>query len=179
MKRAYLYAGIALIGVGILMRSSLADEITSRSGDFFKYDAEFKAAAARYGIPNWFYLKAIAWNESNVGMHPRVRAGLANPFDIEGSKSSDGKSWGIMQVTLTTANDMRPGTSVADLNNPLISIDLGAKYYGKMYQRYKDPVRAARAYNQGPGNEDKNRPYADEYGTRFSDHLEKIQKIHA
>jgi soluble lytic murein transglycosylase-like protein len=85
-----------------------------------------------------------------------------------------------MQVTLTTAQDLRSGTTVADLNNPTISIDLGAKYLSQMLKRYSGNIeRAVKAYNQGPGNEDKLKPYADEYLARWKDHHSRLLELHA
>lgn len=174
---------IAAFALGVLLvtkKNAIADAITENSDAFSKWDPLLKQAASRYGIADWRWLKAIIWNESDFGRAKSVAHGLANPEDVEGSKSSDGKSWGLTQTTLGTANDMRPGTTVADLNNPAISIDVGAKYFAKMLNRYKEnqkgkiPERAVRAYNQGPGNEDRRKPFADPYLAKFVPHFFKI-----
>ena len=179
MNRGLLLVGAAAL-VGAFMKNSVADAIVPKTGDFYRYDDLFQRAARTYQIGNWLWIKAIAWNESSVGAASSVKRGLASPTDREGSKSSDGLSWGIMQVTETTARDLRPGTTYVDLNNPAISIDLGAKYLSQMLARYRgDLNRAVRAYNQGPGNEDKRKPYADEYLKRFLAHFDQLLKIHA
>jgi membrane-bound lytic murein transglycosylase MltF len=164
--------------VVIVLKPRIADAIDSSSSDFDRFDSVFQAAAVKYGIPNWLYLKAIAWNESSVGMAASVRNGIDNPADQDGSKSSDGLSWGVMQVTLKTAQSLRPGTTTVDLNNPSVSIDLGAKYFSQMLTRYSGDVsRAARAYNQGPGNEDARKPYADDYLSRFQSHYIQLSQM--
>lgn len=180
LKNQTILIAAALAVVIFFSRNAVADKIESSNSEFDRYDAAFKAAAAKYGISNWLWIKAIAWNESSVGQAASVKRGIANPTDAENSKSSDGKSWGIMQVTLTTAQDLKAGTTVADLNTPSISIDLGAKYISQMLKRYGgDLYRAVRAYNQGPGNEDKRKPYADGYLTKFQTHLAKLAQMTA
>jgi soluble lytic murein transglycosylase-like protein len=125
------------------------------------YDAHFKKYGAKYGV-NWLLLKRIAMIESKIGTHPTVVRGLKNPSDIEGSKSTDGKSWGIMQVTLTTAQWLDPSATVEKLNNPDYSIDLAARYL--KYLQGFFPLTDARywewvvkSYNQGQGNTAKER----------------------
>jgi membrane-bound lytic murein transglycosylase MltF len=170
----------AAVVVVIMLRPKISDAIDSSQKDFDRFDGLLQAAAKKYGISNWLWLKAIAWNESSVGMAASVRRGIENPLDQEGSKSSDGKSWGVMQVTLTTAQGLRAGTSTADLNNPSISIDLGAKYFSQMLSRYSgDVTRAVRAYNQGPGNEDNRKTYADDYLSRFQSHYIQLSQMEA
>lgn len=158
-----------------MKKSDIAAAAVTNSDGFTKFDALFKAAAARYAILDWRWLKAMAWQESQIGQVRSVARGLAVPTDVEGSKSSDGLSWGIMQVTVATARDMRPGTTAEHLNDPAISIDLGARYFSQMLRRYKGNVdRAIRAYNQGPGNEDKNAKYADAHLSKVKMYYQKI-----
>lgn len=142
-----------LFGFSVLGAAKTVAKISSLedSPDFTKYDGYFKLGSKNYGVP-WKWIKAVSWIESAIGTAPSVKRGLENPSDAEASKSSDGKSWGIMQVTLTTAQELRPGTTVADLNNPAVSIDLGSKYLGKMFKKFNgDQEKTIRAYNGGPG----------------------------
>jgi len=41
-----------------------------------------------------------------------------------------------------------------DWKDPQANLNYGAKYYGSLLEIYKDPVKAAMAYNAGPGNYD-------------------------
>jgi soluble lytic murein transglycosylase-like protein len=163
----------------------VAEEIMSTPNqNWTKWDADFKAAAKKYGVP-WTWLKAISLNESSLGTAKSVAWGEKFPEDVEKSKSSDGKSWGLMQVTLTTARGMDPFATEVKLNNAKYSIDLGARYLGQMYKRYPQvDLRHAewvvKSYNQGPGNTDKERRgeisgYAEEYWARFKRNLQKVE----
>lgn len=166
--------------------ASVAEEIMSTPNqNWTRWDADFKAAASKYGVP-WTWLKAIALNESSLGSAKSVAWGLQFPNDIEKSKSFDGKSWGLMQVTITTARGLDPFATEAKLNDAKYSIDLGAKYLGQMYKRFPQVETrfsewVVKSYNQGPGNTDKERSgqiskgYADEYWERFKRNLQKVE----
>ena len=181
-KKIVLGAVAILTVVLMTQKKAIADAMTENSDEFTRWDARLKQAASKYSIADWRWLKAIMWIESSLGRAKSVKHGLLNPTDIEGSASYDKKSWGLMQVTKTTANDMRPGTTEADLNNPEISIDLGARYFSMMLKRYNEnsfsilPARAVRAYNQGPGNEDKRKSYANDYLKKFEGFFQKIRE---
>lgn len=155
----------------------------STSKNWNRYDELYKKYAQRWGIP-WTWLKAIALNESDNGNYPSVARGIASPSDVEGSKSQDGKSWGLMQVTLTTARGLDPSATEAKLNNPEYSVNLSAKYlsslsaqFSKVDSRYVEWT--IKSYNQGPGNTrkemSKGKGYADEYWERFSRNLKKVE----
>lgn len=174
--REAIILGLSSLIVIFWGRYAMAESETKNSDSFFRYDAIFKKYSKIYRVP-WRWIKAVAWNESSIGMASSVVKGLNNPNDIEGSKSFDGKSWGIMQVTLTTAREMRPGTTVQDLNNPDISISLGAQYLGKMYAKFGgDREKTIRAYNGGPGFEKTvlGRTSTPIYYAKFLSHLNKI-----
>jgi len=125
---------------------------------WFKYDMYFKKAAADYDVPfNW--LKGIAIIESSLATDPLTSAGAV---------SSDGKSWGIMQVTLTTAQDLDGDASVDKLNNPAYSIDLAGKYLSQLSDMFNgDERKVIMSYNQGPGNTQKGKTFAAGYYTKF------------
>lgn len=115
------------------------------------WDHLFKKEAAKFGF-DWKILKAICMKESSLGRHPTVVRGLANPNDIQGSKSTDGLSWGLMQVRITTARDFDPSATEAKLNNPEYSVKISAQYLGWVFTQFKDlPVLEyiIKAYNQG------------------------------
>ncbi len=151
MSRAASFALLAgLVGAGVLFSRKAFGAATDDS-DFTRWDSLIKLSSRRYGVP-WRWTKAVMMNESSLGTAASVRRGLASPTDVTGSASSDGKSWGLMQVTLSTAREMRPITTVADLNTPAISIDLGAQYLGKMKNIWGlNAEKVVRSYNGGPG----------------------------
>jgi soluble lytic murein transglycosylase-like protein len=177
--------GAALVGALIYSKNRIVEEVDAVSAqeNWTKFDALFKLYGAQFGVP-WEYLKAIALNESSLGTANSVALGIRNPYDIEGSKSYDGLSWGLMQVTIKTARGLDPAATEVKLNNPEYSIKLAAKYIGqlqKMFstvdQRYLEWV--IKSYNQGPGNSKKERDgksegFAQEYWDRFQRNLERV-----
>lgn len=154
-----------------------------KNTDSKRFDELFK----KYGLENkvpMAWLKAIAMNESSLGNHSSVAHGLLYPKDIEKSKSEDGKSWGLMQVTLTTARDLDPTATPEKLNDAEYSIKLASKYIAWLGQqfsmfdsRYDEWV--IKSYNQGVGNTRKEIKgtgggYANEYWERFLRNLKKV-----
>jgi soluble lytic murein transglycosylase-like protein len=102
--------------------------------------------------------------------------GIEHPSDIENSKSSDGKSWGLMQMTIKTARGLDSSATEEKLNDPDFSIDLSARYIAQLMgmfsssdERYVEWV--VKSYNQGPGNTKKEMKtgvsYAQEYWDRW------------
>jgi len=141
-----------------------------------RWDADFRAAAGRYGI-DWRWIKATAIVESSLGQNPRVLAG---------GVSEDGKSWGLTQFTLGTANDMAPitvtgvtyrGIGAAELNIPAVSIELAAKYLAQLKARFPgDTRKAIISYNQGPGNTAKGNDFTGNYWEKWSSAMTLIKK---
>lgn len=165
-----IYALITLLGLLIIPRGvSLMSAEPS-------YDELFKKYASKYGL-DWYMLKAIAIVESSLGQALSVLRGLANANDVEGSKSTDGKSWGLMQVTLTTAKDYDANASPQKLNNPDYSVEIAARHlkmleglFDKSDPRYREWV--IKSYNQGQGNTRKEKSgsisgYANGYWTKY------------
>lgn len=139
----------------------------SRYKNWDKFDQAFKQEGANYGI-DWNWLKAIAIIESTLGQNKSVEAG---------GVSTDGKSYGLMQFTLPTAQWLRKGTSVADLNNPDISIKLAAQYlnYLKTIAGF-DERKIIMSYNQGQGNTLKGKEYAADYYKKFQSALKLVKE---
>lgn len=139
-------------------------------------DRLFVQYGTHYGV-DWKVLKAICIIESNLGRAPSVARGLQNPNDVEGSKSSDGKSWGVMQVTIPTARDFDQNATPQKLNNPEYSVQIAARYiqwtqrqFSVLELRYLEWV--VKSYNQGVGNTSKERAgqsqgFAHDYWTKF------------
>lgn len=152
------------------------------------WDVDFKREAAKYPGQDWRWLKAIALNESTLGLESSVALGLREPNNIEGSKSQDGKSWGLMQVTLTTARDLDASASEAKLNNPQYSIALAARYLPRIERMLAPAITRAhprflefliKSYNQGAGNSLKeyrgqSSGFAKEYWERFQRNLARV-----
>jgi len=164
---------ILLLGRGITVNS-----------DKPSYDDLFKKYASKYGL-DWQILKAIAVVESSLGQAPSVLRGLANANDVDGSKSTDGKSWGLMQVTLTTAKDYDSFATPQKLNNPDYSVDLAAQHlkmleglFDKSDPRYREWV--IKSYNQGQGNTLKEKQgkiptgYANDYWKKYLAAYKKV-----
>lgn len=137
------------------------------------------------GFENWKVLKAIAMNESSLGTAKSVAYGMANPNDTENSKSTDGKSWGLMQVTLPTAKQFDMFATPAKLNDPDYSVKIASLLIGWISAQFKptDPQYLEwiiKSYNQGVGNTRKeiantSQGFAGEYWERFKRNYEKIK----
>lgn len=184
MQKRYLIYGAALVFL-YLKRNSLEGYVIRRSKNWTLFDPLFERYANKHGVPS-VWLKALALNESSLGTAPSVARGLANPSDTLNSVSSDGKSWGLMQVTLSTAKMIDPSATPQKLNNAEYSIDLAARYVNsliKMYSRTDSRFMewVIKSYNQGPGNTGNEKSgkikkgYADEYFARFERNLKLIQ----
>lgn len=140
---------------------------------FNRFDDFFEKYGKQYGVP-WKWLKAICMNESSLGEHPLVKQGLA---------SEDGKSWGIMQLTLVAARDFE-AVDIADLNNPDTSVRIAAKYLQRSMRafemvdlRYQEWV--IKSYNQGVTGTKRERDgaspgYAHEYWARFQRNFARL-----
>lgn len=154
---------------------------------FTQFDSLFKKYASQYAL-DWKLLKAIAMNESGLGVHPNgmepsVARGIQNPADVEGSKSSDGKSWGLMQMTLPTARDYDPTATSEKLNNPEYSIRLSAQFVAWLTVQFKTETTRkmewiVKSYNQGRGNTAKEMRggtgYAGPYWERFQRNYNRL-----
>lgn len=148
------------------------------------YDNLFKAANGKYGV-DWTWLKAIALNESMLGNDPRVKIGIANPMNITDSTSRDGKSWGIMQMTIPTAKGLDMLVNPEKLNIPSYSIDLSAHYVGQIKNMFNPNDLSfmewvIKSYNQGPHNTKKEidgkiNSYAQGYWERFQKNLNMVE----
>lgn len=143
---------LALLGIGVAGTALAAKELNNSPSDF---DAVFQKYGAQYGV-DWKFLKTISMNESSLGKAKSVARGLAAPYDVEGSKSTDGLSWGIMQVTVTTARDFDKTASAIKLNDPDYSVRIASQFIASLKKQFPNSDRdVAMAYNQGAGNQKK------------------------
>ncbi len=148
-----------------------------------RWDYYFKLSGEKYGV-DWQWLKAIAMNESSLGSNKSVEIGLINPKNVAGSTSSDGRSWGLMQMTLSTARAIDPSVTAQKLNIPEYSIEIAAQYVADLKKMFNsnDPrfnEWVCKSFNQGPGNtrkeaDGKIQGYAAEYWRRFKNNLEIV-----
>lgn len=167
------------IAVGVVLMS----DKTGKSD----FDNLFHEYGSKYSI-DWKMLKAICMIESSLGTNSKVKRGLENPNDVEGSKSFDGKSWGLMQVTIPTARDFDSSATAVKLNNPSYSVNIAAQYLKWLenyFLKYKSDPRfreyIIKSYNQGPGNM-KNEiatgvGYANDYWKKYRDAYGSITGI--
>ncbi len=150
--------------------------------NFNKWDDLFKLYGEKYYV-DWKLLKAICMNESSLGTNKSVAIGLANPKNIAQSTSKDGKSWGLMQLTLTTAKSLDLLVTPQKLNDPEYSIDLASQYIAQLKKFFKPAdLRylewVVKSYNAGPTAIRKqiNTPtgLADEYWRRFKNNMDIV-----
>jgi soluble lytic murein transglycosylase-like protein len=117
-------------------------------------DSLIQKYTSEYGL-DWTWVKAIMLNESDLGRAASVRRGLENPQDIDASKSFDGKSWGLMQLTLPTARQFESAVTEVGLNDPDTSVRIACKYLAWLSQRpykgFSQQEFMVRAYNGGAG----------------------------
>lgn len=151
-----LAAAGAIAAVLFFGKDRIHEEITVMSDSFTRFDPLFKKYGALNNVP-WKWLKAIAMNESSLGEASSVAWGLDHPSDVEGSKSSDGKSWGLMQMTVPTARDYDLNATPEKLNNPEYSVSLAARFLAALRKQVPMSARnydelVFKSYNQGWGN---------------------------
>jgi len=111
-----------------------------------RWDSLIVAAAARHGIPAAL-LRAIVAQES---------AGNPNAWRDEPTISAPqygiygDASYGLVQILLSTARDMGFKGRIAELLDPAVNLDLGAKYLAHLAGRFGGSVQdTISAYNQG------------------------------
>jgi hypothetical protein len=121
----------------------------------------------------WQWMKCIMIIESTLGLDPGVARGLLHPEDIEGSKSEDGLSWGLLQLRPETARDFDIIANAQKLNDPDYSIRIGAKLLRRLYRALGGVEEfVVKAWNEGQGAaalEQSGRitGRADQYWTRY------------
>jgi membrane-bound lytic murein transglycosylase MltF len=166
------------------VEDAVSDAVAPLFDTWTQYDGLYQKYADVYDI-DWHWVKAFALNESSNGQVKSVRLGIENPSDVDNSKSSDGKSWGIMQVTVSTAQGLDSQASPVKLNDPEYSIKIGCEYIGELMDEFSeaDPrfmEYVVKSYNQGPGNMRKEIAgtgggFANEYWARWQRNLQKVQ----
>ncbi len=169
------------------MTTSLKIDKNKKQDWFYQFDELFKKYGSSYGV-EWITLKSIAMNESNLGQARSVMVGLKNPKDEIGSRSSDKLSWGLMQMTLTTAGDFDKTVTYEKLNNPKYSIEISSRFIRSLMKQFSNERDYVMAYNQGAGNQkrfielektgrllDSQYPAAKDYWIKYSKHKMEVQ----
>ncbi len=184
-----ILGGLGILGLTLFgFRTEIVETVETKLDSWRRFDQFFKLYSPGKigGVDGWKILKAIALNESDLGKYPSVALGIKTPHDVEGSKSQDAKSWGIMQMTIPTARDLDPRATEVMLNNPEYSIKLSGQYV-KWLTRYFSPLDTrfleyvVKSYNQGPRNTQKEiagktQGYANEYWSRFVRNLKRVEE---
>lgn len=150
MNIAFLSGAIGIVLLALFKGSNAMAE-NETVDEFHQWDNLIKKYASKSSVP-WTWVKAIMMNESNLGRAASVKRGLINPSDVQGSKSSDGKSWGLMQLTLPTARMFESSVTETGLNDPEVSVRIAVKYLDWLYgKKNGDQEAVVRGYNGGPG----------------------------
>lgn len=160
---------IAMFGGYTVMNSSIKRISLENKEYFTKYDDIFKLYA---GSVPWRWVKAIAIKESDNGQDPLVKAGKV---------SSDGLSYGIMQIAELKGSAVEisiKGNGGPALNNdPNYSIQKGAELLNYLFMKYNgDMNKVFLAYNQGERNTDNGKDYTNGYD---KDVIEILNEINA
>lgn len=137
---------LVFVGMAGYSATTLAS-VKSQPNWFYALDDKFKKYGAIHGV-DWKLLKTIAMNESTLGQNERVK---------QGRVSYDNLSWGLMQFTLTTAQWLKPKSSIEDLKNDDYSIDLAGQFFAYLKKRFPESLNQERnivmSYNHGEGNQ--------------------------
>lgn len=168
----YLFL-LVLLGAGSVMAKNAYDikQAKTSKEKFYFYDELFKKHATINGIP-WKWLKAIAKQESDLGLDKRV---------INGEVSYDGLSYGIMQIAAGVGSEqekkIKGSPTREELNNPEISISIAAKLVGYLNRKYSgNQDKVFLAYNQGEKNTDNGKDFTVNYSADKVSYKEKIKK---
>lgn len=125
-----------------------------------RFDSIIMDKSKKYGVnPNW--VKALIKTESGF-----------NPTAVS---SADTPAMGLMQLIKGTAQGLGvPGTK-AYLFVPENNIDVGTKYYAQLHSKYNDYIKAAGAYNVGPGAFDRYLAGKRTLPTETINHMQRVQ----
>ena len=166
---------LALLGLGFLIMGTKKIYDIRQAKDqkekFFFYDELFKKYGDLENFP-WKWLKAIAKQESDLGLDKRV---------IGGQVSGDGLSYGLMQI----AEGVGSSQEIAikgyggreKLNDAEYSVKIAAKLISYLNRKYAgNPDKVFLAYNQGEKNTDAGKDFTTNYSPDKVSYKEKIKK---
>ena len=101
------------------------------------YTGELKQESEKQNVP-WYVMAGLIREESYFDTRARSHAGAV----------------GLAQLMPVTARETadKMGMDEIDLNDPVVNITLGTRYFGDMLKRFESqPALAVCAYNAGPG----------------------------
>lgn len=152
MKNNYLILFV-IAGVGALLFLKSDSKWSS------KYDALFIKYANKYGL-DWKMLKAIAIKESTLGENPRVKAGQV---------STDGLTYGLMQMKFSTAKYYLKGLTEIDFRtNYDQQIHAAALFLADLKKKYGwSGKKLVISYNQGETHTKNGKDYTGDYYPKY------------
>lgn len=130
-------------------------------------------------LKTMMYSDLMMHTGGRYGIEPALIAAMVSvessaDFDAEGDKDWRGRaqSFGLMQVKLTTAQQMGFTGSAEELKRPETNIDVGTRYLAYQYGIWKSIAKAVAAYNKGTvevyaSGQFKNQGYVDKVGDRL------------
>jgi hypothetical protein len=122
-------------------------------------------------IPNGYGPMVVSAAQS-AGVAPNYIAALAeiestwNPNNVSGSGAI-----GLMQIM----PKFHPGYTGG--KDPQANLNYGAKYYATLLKKYGDPVKAAGAYNSGPGRFDEYLTKGTPLPAETVEHMRKFSRV--
>ncbi len=134
---------------------SLTDSVQARSASFVAFVSKPAEPWSERVLVNLPHGRVIGRAAQRHGVDPLL---LVSMIEAESSFIVDARSGrgaiGLMQVMPETAGDYGVDeTRVAELSDPALNVDLGARYIGRLITLYDgDLALALAAYNAGPGN---------------------------
>tara|TARA_R110000803_G_scaffold5670_1_gene18714 strand:+ start:9052 stop:9612 length:561 start_codon:yes stop_codon:yes gene_type:complete len=176
-NKVFIFIGILLFPIAFVLwqKRKIAMAKTEKE-KFVRYDSLFKLYAN--GRFPWRWLKAIAKQESDLGENRLVR---------NGQVSSDGKSFGLMQI----AEGLGSPTEIAlkgfggqeKLNDPDYSIQKASELVNFLNDKFRgDEFKVFLGYNQGEVNTMRGRDFTKQHnnGRSYADlilkHLDWIDR---
>lgn len=170
MNVVAIFLGLGFLAVGAKKLYDIREAKNDRERFFF-YDELFKKYASQENF-DWKWLKAIAKQESDLGMDKRV---------LSGQVSGDGLSYGLMQIAEGVGSakeiQIKGYGGIEKLNNPEYSVMIAAKLIGYLNRKYLgDKDKVFLAYNQGEKNTDNNKDFTVNYSQDRVSYKEKIKK---
>jgi soluble lytic murein transglycosylase-like protein len=158
----------------------LAATKLSRAGDnVIPFEALFSRAGARHGVPKRLLI-AISAHETGGSFNARSFNGEP---EADRRKGRNVDSVGLMQILYPdTAVALRPGTTLEELYDPELNVDLGARLVAQLLARFPRkeldgfPADTVAAYNAGSP---RHRPDGSFFNQRYVDAVRTQWRVFA
>lgn len=162
MKNNWFY--ILFFGlIGIIIFAEKKYEISSSLFNLAKkttYDGLFKKYASKYNL-DWKMLKAIALNESSLGLNKGYEP--------------KGGTVGLMQIKLSTAQDYFKHLTAKDMFDDETQIMSASAFLADLKRQFNGDIKkTVMSYNQGAGATRSGRTYALPYWEKYQKHLQAV-----